>query len=425
MTLARRAAEGKDPDVRRNAVALAAVIVPGSARADHRTVLEWRRRFAALERVAHASSPPSRHNGKRSGTIRVGYVSAFFGSRNWMKPVWGVVNHHARSAFEIHFFADQARPNRASGYRRDRRDVLHDITGVSNEAAAGRIRRAGIDILVDLNAYSFPSRLGLFMRRPAPVLVGWFNTYASTGIDAFDYVVGDDAVVAPGEERFYTERVLRVPGSYLAFSVLYPCPEVAPPPCLAQGAITFGSFASQYKITEPVVSAWSSILGRAPQARLLLKNRALDDTSTRSDVLRRFARRGVAPSRIALEGSAEHRAFLRAYARVDVALDPFPYSGGTTTMEALWQGVPVLTYDGDRWASRTSRSLLLAAGLDAWCLPNVASYVERAGALARSPDTPRRLATLRRGLRARLRDSPACDSAGLARSLEALYRKIV
>jgi predicted O-linked N-acetylglucosamine transferase (SPINDLY family) len=361
----------------------------------------------------------------KTGKIRVGYVSAFFGSRNWMKPVWGVVNHHDRSTFEIHLFADRARPSSASGYHPDRRDVVHDITHLSNEAVARRVRRAGIDVLVDLNAYSVPSRLGLFVLRPAPVLVGWFNTYATTGIDAFDYVVGDDAVIPRSEERFYTERVLRVPGSYLAFSVLYPCPRVAPPPCLGQAALTFGSLASQYKITEPVVSAWSAILRGAPEARLLLKNRALDDASTRSFVLRRFVRNGVAPSRIVLEGSAEHTAFLRAYARVDIALDPFPYSGGTTTMEALWQGVPVLTHDGDRWASRTSRSLLLAAGLDEWCTPDLRSYIERAVALAQAPDTPRRLSTLRRSLRARLRDSPACDSAGLARSLEGLYRQIV
>jgi protein O-GlcNAc transferase len=265
----------------------------------------------------------------------------------------------------------------------------------------------------------------VFARRPAPVIVGWFNSYASSGFDAFDYIIGDGAVVPAGEERFYSERVLRVPGSYLAFSVPYRCPPVAKPPCLDSHRITFGSFCSQYKITGEVISAWATILRAAPGADLFLKNRALDDESTRSLLLRRFAREGIARSRIRLEGSAEHEAFLRAYARVDIALDAFPYSGGTTTMEALWQGVPVMTYNGDRWASRTSRSILLAAGLDDWCMPDVAKYVERAALLARDPETPQVLSSLRSTMRERLRDSPACDSAGLARSLEELYRRVL
>jgi predicted O-linked N-acetylglucosamine transferase (SPINDLY family) len=422
----RAAAATEDSELRRAAVRFIAVVIPGSPKADHGAILEARRAFASLERArALAPREPGRHPEARPGKIRVGYVSAFFGSRNWMKPVWGVVNHHDRTAFELHLFADDAPPSAESGYRPDGQDVVHDVTRLSNEGLARRIARAGIDVLVDLNGYSAPARLAVFMRRPSPVIVGWFNSYGSSGIDAFDYIVGDAAVVLPGEERFYSERVLRVPGSYLAFSVPYRCPPVAPPPCLERSRVTFGSFCSQYKITSEVIAAWATILRAAPRTELLLKNRALDDTATRSLILRRFAREGVERSRVRLEGSAEHDAFLAAYARVDIALDAFPYSGGTTTMEALWQGVPVLTHDGDRWASRTSRSLLLAAGLDDWCATGVPTYVARAVSLARSRETPRRLASLRSTLRERLRDSPACDSAGLARSLEDLYRRIV
>src|SRR5262249_35054344 len=137
--------------------------------------------------------------------------------------------------------------------------------------------------------------------------------------------------------------------------------------------------------------------------------------------LRRFERRGVPSSQIDLEGGADHHEFLAAYGKIDIALDTFPYSGGTTTMEALWQGVPVLTYDGDRWASRTSRSLLLAAGLHEWCMPNRARYVARAVALAHAPETPHALAELRKSMRQRLRGSPVCDGRALARELEGLY----
>jgi predicted O-linked N-acetylglucosamine transferase (SPINDLY family) len=141
-------------------------------------------------------------------------------------------------------------------------------------------------------------------------------------------------------------------------------------------------------------------------------------------VRERFARHGIAAERVLMDGPAEHFAFLAAYERVDVALDSFPYSGGTTTMEALWQGVPVLTFNGDRWASRTSRSLLLAAGLDAWCLADRDAFVARAIELARSPATPAELAALRASLRDRLARSPACDGAALCRGLESLYEDI-
>ena len=218
----RRAARSNDPAVRREALRYWAVIVPGGTRSGNRAVLEARRRWARLE----APSPWPGQLGKSAHAWpgkrpRVGYVSAFFASAHWMKPVWAAVNHHDRDAFEIHFFADRAGPMDAIGYRSHRLDRVHDLTAMSNEAAAHCVADAKIDVLVDLNAYSFPQRFGLFKRRPAPIQLGWFNTYATTGIDAFDYIVGDHAVIPSSEERFYTERVLRVAGSHLAFEVLH------------------------------------------------------------------------------------------------------------------------------------------------------------------------------------------------------------
>src|SRR6185312_7191795 len=150
---------------------------------------------------------------------------------------------------------------------------------------------------------------------------------------------------------------------YLAFEVLYPVPEVAPPPCLG-GTLTFGCLGSAYKLNEHTLAAFAAILHAAPASRLLMRNRTLDEASNRTALLARFARLGVAAERLMLEGGAEHAEFLRTYDRVDIALDTFPYNGGTTTAEALWQGVPLLTFNGDRWASRTSRSILTEAGLD-------------------------------------------------------------
>ncbi|MGH6929164.1 MAG: tetratricopeptide repeat protein [Dongiaceae bacterium] len=420
----RRILDGGDPALYGEALLRIACIIPGAASADNAAVLESRRAWAATEATASARENRQRPPTARAGKLRIGYVSAFFGDRNWMKPVWGAVNHHDRSRFEIHFFVDGKPPTAESGYRDAADDRVHTVTGATNDGLADYIARFGIDVLVDLNGYSFPRRLGLFLRRPAPVIVGWFNMFATTGIDGFDCIVGDDAVIPAAEERFYSERVLRVPGSYLAFSVLYPVPEVAPPPVGMSGTLTFGCFCSQYKITDDTIDAWAAILRGAPQARLRLKNRALGDASTQAALCERFARRDVDPVRVITDGPSEHYAYLAAYDRVDIALDTFPYSGGTTTMEALWQGVPVLTFDGDRWAARTSVSLLRAAGLDSWCLPDRDAFVERAIALANAPTTPTELADLRATLRDRLARSAVCDSAGLCRAFEGIYETI-
>lgn len=419
----RIAAEG-GPELRREALACIARYIPGSPRADNAAVLEARQAWAAIE-IAAEGGPfePLRRIISAGRKLRIGYVSAFFADANWMKPVWGVINHHDRSRFEVHLVFDGNPPTTDSGYRPNAQDRIIDARGLSNPKLAAKIVELGVDILVDLNGYSFQSRLNLFMRRPAPLIIGWFNMYATTGVDAFDYIVGDAAVIPQQEEFFYSERVVRVPGSYLAFSVLYPVPAIVPPPCLAAGHLTFGSFASQYKLTNEVIAAWAAILTRAPNTRLLIKNRALGEASNRAAFHERFRRHRIDAKRVVLEGPEEHYQFLAAYSRVDIALDPFPYSGGTTTTEALWAGVPVLTFNGDRWASRTSRSLLLAAGLDDWCTPDLDAYIDRAVTLAGNSATFRELAALRENMRTRLGATLACDSAGLCRALESVYRE--
>ena len=415
----RRAANGGGPEVRDVALAAIACIAPGCPGLDHAMVRDVRERWiASIGRDIRPiqPAPPS-----AAGKLRIGYVSAFFGARNWMKPVWGVINRHDRDRFEVHLLSDGADPSAASGYADHAEDRIWRIGRMSNAELARRVREAGLDVLIDLNGYSRQPRLGLFLHRPAARQIAWFNTYATSGAADFDLLVGDAAVVTQGEERHYRERIARVPGSYLAFEVRYPVPEVAPPPILRNGWLTFGSFASAYKITDPVVAAWSHILLGVPNARLLLRNQALGEASNRVALTARFVRHGVSADRLLLFGGAEHFDFLRGYEDIDVALDTFPYNGGTTTTEALWQGVPVLTFNGDRWASRTSRSLLLAAGLPGWVAATERQYVEQAVALAQQESTPAMLAQMRHGMRTRLRASAACDSATLCRALEELY----
>jgi predicted O-linked N-acetylglucosamine transferase (SPINDLY family) len=283
------------------------------------------------------------------------------------------------------------------------------------------IEEQAIEILVDLNGYSRLSRLPLFALRPAPVLVAWFNMYATSGMDCFDHLIGDRHVFAAGEESFYSERVVCLPGCYLTFEVTYPVPDVAPAPCLERGVITFGCLAPQYKITTEVVEAWSRILHGSPGSRLVLKNVALGSAANRRFVLELFARFDVPAERLVLDGPAEHFEFLKKYGEMDIALDTFPYNGGTTTMEALWQGVPVLTFSGDRWASRISASLMRNAQLPEFVAADLEDYVKRAIELSGAADTAAKVGLLRRTMREHLRQSPACDAHAFARDMEQEY----
>jgi predicted O-linked N-acetylglucosamine transferase (SPINDLY family) len=186
-----------------------------------------------------------------------------------------------------------------------------------------------------------------------------------------------------------------------------------------------GSLASQYKITPRVLDLWADILRRAGRSRLLIANATLSSPQNRAYVLDALAARGIAEERVTLRGPARHLDFLRIYDEVDVALDTFPYSGGTTTMEALWQGVPVLTFRGDRWAARTTETLLVHSGLSRYCFPDSDTLVETAVSLANAPETPSRLASLRHGLRAQLGRSAACDTRGMAAAMEAFFGRLL
>lgn len=414
--------ERLSPEARTVPLTNLAMIIPGAPGADNQSILDRRRAWDehCLPRGSRSRAFPD-HRDTRGRLLRLGYVSAYFDRRNWMKPVWGLINHHDRGKFEIHLFADGPRPSPEDGFAGDPRDRFHESGGLSNTALARLVEESQIDLLIDLNGYSRPPRLGLFALRPVPVQVAWFNMFATSGLTEIDYLVGDGHVLPPGDERFCTEHVVRLPGSYLTFEVGYRVPDVTPPPCTTRGYLTFGCLAPQYKITPRVVEAWSRILGASPTSRMVLKNTILEQPAARDFVRDLFARFSIDAGRLDLDGPAEHYDFLQRYADIDLALDTFPYNGGTTTMEALWQGVPVLTFVGDRWASRISASLIREAGLPEFVAPDLEHHIHQAIDLALSPGTPHRLAELRASMRERLTASSVCDVGAFARRMEEAY----
>lgn len=402
------------------------VVLPGAPKA---TPTEVRSVRETCARRSGGTQEEGRHGERRllrpDRPIRVGYLSAYFHAANYMKPVWGLINHHDRERFEVVLLSDSALEKGMPGYRSDSRDQIVPTASLDVAQLRTRIEELQLDLLVELNAYSVPERLPVFHRSLSPVTLTWFNSYATTGLPGIEYIVGDNEVVRTEEYGLFSETVLTLPLSYLTFEVGHPAPPVAPPPCIKNAGLTFGSLVTQYKITSPVLNAWAEILLEAPTSRLLLAGTFLKQPENRNYVLAQFAARGISAERLQLLGPAEHYKYLQYYDQIDVALDAFPYNGGTTTMEAMWQGVPVLTFDGDRWASRTSQSLIRRTPWSGDVAADVGGYVDQAIALANSAATPDRLSQRRKTMREELAASSACDAPRLAREMESLYKQVL
>lgn len=401
-----------------NALCNLATIIPGSPAATQDDILSARIAFGDSLKDGereHTESSPSFSIRDR---IRVGYVSGYFHRENYMKPVASLIREHDRGRFEIRLFADNAGASKIDWFQAEDDAQIIETTRMSNDELVNCIRTSELDVVVDLNAYSVPERLPIYAKRLARVGIAWFNMYATSGLPGIDAIVGDPWVVEENEERYYSEQVKRLPLSYLTFGVHYEAPPVQEPPCLENGYVTFGSLVSQYKLTPEMWDVWSAILKQVPGARLALGNRATKSTENREFILRELQRRGVEAERVQFLPPAEHTRFLEHYNSIDIALDAFPYNGGTTTTEAIWQGVPVIAANGDRWASRTSRTLLANAGLQECLAANHEDYVDTAVRFASRKDLPRYLRDLRYGLRDRLKVSPVCDVSRLAREFE-------
>ena len=292
-----------------------------------------------------------------------------------------------------------------------------DMGGMSDQQLAEQIRADRIDILFDLAGHTARNRLLVFARKPAPIQITWIGYEGTTGLAAMDYLLADRYVIPEGSEQYCRERVLRMPDGYLCYDPPAAAPPVGPLPSLNREYATFGSFNNLAKITPEVVAVWAEILRRVPAARLVLKYLGLGDQAVKRRYLDLFAACGVEPQRLELLPSSSYAEYLAAYHQVDVALDPFPFSGGVTTCEALWMGVPVVTCPGETFASRHSLSHLSNAGQTETIARDLDEYVELAVSLA--GDLPR-LALLRAGLRPRMAASPLCDGKRFAANLAAM-----
>jgi predicted O-linked N-acetylglucosamine transferase (SPINDLY family) len=360
----------------------------------------------AADRSADASMPL--RVGLVSGDLRMHPVGFF---------VESVLGHIDADRIALIAYPTLAREDELSARIKSRFAAWNPIAGLDDAAAARRIRDDGIHCLVDLSGHTALNRLPVFAWRPAPVQLSWLGYFATTGVPAIDYVLADRVSVPESARDQFTETVWHLPDSRFCFTPPASATRLdpAPLPALRNRRITFGSFQNPLKLSDAVLAAWGRIVHALPGSRLRLQNSAMAFEPARSRLLQRLARAGIAPDRVTLSDSMPRDAYLLAHAEVDIILDTFPYTGATTTCEALWMGVPTLTLAGDTLVSRQGASLLASAGLSDWIADDEAAYVARAVDFASDLD---RLGRLRSRLREQIVASPLCDAARFARNFE-------
>ena len=387
---------------------------PAAARAEHEA---WARRHAVPALAVHSHEPdPERR-------LRIGYVSPDFRAHSVAWFIEPVLRRHDAEQLEVYCYASVARPDGVTARLKRLCPRWREIRHLTDARAAETVRADRIDILVDLAGHTSHNRLLVFARKPAPVQVTWLGYPNTTGISPIDYRLTDALADPPGAtEAWHTEELVRLPRCFLAYQPPAEAPEPGELPANHAGSITFGSFNNISKVTPETVSLWAEALHGVHGSRLLLKSGALAVESVRRRLAEQFEQHGVAPSRLQMHGVfPSHRNHLEMYRQVDIGLDTYPYHGTTTTCEALWMGVPVVTLAGRTHVSRVGVSLLENARLGELVANSRESYVRLATALA---EDRARLRQWRAGLREQVARSALTDAARFTRELEVAYRRM-
>jgi protein O-GlcNAc transferase len=366
----------------------------------HHQALRWGR----LVTPAH---PPQAVQPRRKRP-RLGFLSRSFHEHVIGRFLLPLLQAWPRDRFESVWLIDdgQVRDATTAAYLR-LADAHVSIAGRPDAGALAALRAAELDVLVDINGHFDFARARLLAHRPAPMIVHYLGGAGTLGLPgAVQYRVADAIAEPPGEsDRWSTEKILRLPRGFHAYAPPREGSAVTEPPCLQRDGVTFGTTAALYKLNDAVLRLWARLLEQVPGSRLLLMKEVFRDPETRDDIAARLAAAGLPASRVELRSAPGHAAFLEgaAFADIDIALDPFPYNGVTTTCEALWMGVPVVALRGQRLIARTAASLLTHAGHPEWIARTPEEYVAIAARLAAEP---MRLAAIRAGLRQELQRSP-------------------
>ncbi len=375
--------------------------------------LTWQRRY---EEPVVCEQQKLTNNRSRDRRIRVGYLSAGF--RNMVDSHFTIplLANHDREKFEVYGYCCVKQPDAITEKNRSYTDVWRDVARMSHAEMAGLIRSDAIDILVDLAMHT-QSHLPVFARKPAPVQICWLPYPGTTGLKAMDFRITDPYLDPPeAVSDQYSEQSLWLPDSFWCYDPLTSLPAVNALPALRNGYVTFGSFNRFTKVNQQVLELWARLMAAVRGSRLVLY---VPQGVPSEQVYAAFDAAGVLRERISISRGAARKDYLAGYHHVDVALDPFPYNGGTTSLDALWMGVPVITLAGRTAVGRMGVSIASNLGLREFVAESPDRYVDIALTLARDLE---RLAVLRAELRSRMEQSPLMDAPRFARSMEAAYR---
>ncbi len=381
----------------------------------------WAARHAApVERMI----PPPRPQAKTRDPerrLRIGYVSPDFRSHPVSSFLLPLLKNQDHEQFEIVCYSDVVSPDSTTANLRGLADAWHSIAGLSDAAAADLVRAHGIDILVDLAGHTAQNRLLAFARKPAPVQISYLGYPGTTGLRAIDYRITDAGADPPGmTEAFYTETLWRLPETAWCFEAPDDAPEVLPSTATEGRPIVFGSFNHFAKVSPETGQLWARVMHAVPGSHLVLKSKGLGDAASLAQIRPYLSACGIDLERITLlDRIAARGSHLAAYAAIDIALDTFPYHGTTTTCEALWMGVPVITLAGSTHVSRVGVSLLHNAGVAELIAASADDYVKKAAALAGDGG---KLAYFHKTLRYNMRASPLMDAPRFAAHFEAACR---
>ena len=384
----------------------------------HRAFGEQLRKQCGSKPVTQAAARPDPDR-----RLRVGFVSSDFRRHSVAYFIRGALEHLDRRQFQIFAYYNFRFEDEFTQQLKPLFHQWRTIYGIADQEVAAMIQQDGIDILVDLNGHTGSVRDVVIGSRPAPIQVHWIGYPNTTGMDCIDYRLTDARADPAGmEDGYYTEQLWRLPKTFLCYVPSDSAPDVSDSPCIRNGYVTFGSFNNHAKLSDECLRLWSEILSANPDSRLVIKSAFSDGSEVRDVLLARLGQFGADQARIEIRPPlAATNDHLAAYHDIDIALDSFPYNGTTTTCEALWMGVPVISLAGDRHASRVGASLLSAVGLEELIADSPESYVRLATDLAQST---KRLVRMRASMRERMAASPLMDRRSMGHELGAALREM-
>jgi tetratricopeptide (TPR) repeat protein len=359
---------------------------------------------------------PHRNTADPERRIKVAYISPDLKHHAIMKLLPAVFEKHDQDRFEIFAYSVDTKEDEFSDYVRRATQNFVSLP-LNRKAVAERVRADGIDILVDLAGHTMHTDAYLaFATKPAPIQVSWLGILSTTGLRTMDYFIGDEYLPCPGSEHLFTEKVYRLPRPVAAYRPLGD-PGIVSPPYFKNGYITFGCFNDPRKITQDVAKVWSILLHLHRDSKLMLKYAFLEREITQRRIRGWFADYGISMDRLIFEGKSKPLDYLARYGEIDIALDPFPYNGGTTTLDVLWMGVPIVSLCGRLPVACSGLSNISAIGLPV--ARTVEEYLAIANQIVREiPNIP----NMRHNIRAAMMKSPLMDEIGLVRALEVAYR---